>query len=205
MLPAEKYITHTFPLEKWRRPFIYWKTCSGEGSSWCPRKEDILKQSRYHVVITDCDHGSIEREEEFARVGAELILRRLRKKVLSGRGGRRTAHQPYAILSRRVLENLPKCKVVSPLRVGLDAVGLKAARTWDDCPPMCRINCMERLQTRRFPCSSLRSGRCLFDKQVKAGVWIRGGFRSTGSGERHWLDRMRKDRPGGSQEVSVSG
>ena len=34
-----------------------------------------MERYRYRVVITDCDHGSIEEEkEEFGRMGAELIL-----------------------------------------------------------------------------------------------------------------------------------
>ena len=34
-----------------------------------------MNQSSYKVVITDCDHGSIEEEEKvFKQIGADLVL-----------------------------------------------------------------------------------------------------------------------------------
>ncbi len=84
---------------------------------------------RFQVVITDCDHPSIEEEkEEFGRIGAEartqIQREKVRDPVMPG-GGR--AHHPYAVLNRRVLENLPKCRVVARYGVGVDSVDLKVA------------------------------------------------------------------------------
>jgi hypothetical protein len=43
-------------------------------------KGGTLGQDKYRVVITDCDHGSIEEEkDEFGRMGAELILAQVQK------------------------------------------------------------------------------------------------------------------------------
>jgi len=39
-----------------------------------------MNQKPWRVVITDCDHGSIEEEkEEFNRIGAELILAQVKE------------------------------------------------------------------------------------------------------------------------------
>ena len=92
--------------------------------------ESEMGQSLYRVVITDCDHGSIgEEKEEFSQIGAELILAQVQEekdltRVCKDADG---LLNQYALLSRKVLENLPKCKVVSRYGVGVDSVDLKAA------------------------------------------------------------------------------
>ncbi len=65
-----------------------------------------MKESRYRVVITDCDHGSIKEEkEEFARIGAELILAQVQEEgdlIRSCREADGLINQ-YANVSRKVL------------------------------------------------------------------------------------------------------
>jgi D-3-phosphoglycerate dehydrogenase len=66
----------------------------------------------WKVVITDCDHGFIDDEKkEFDRIGAELTLAQVREEedliqVCKEADG---LINQYAPLTRRVLENLPKC------------------------------------------------------------------------------------------------
>jgi D-3-phosphoglycerate dehydrogenase len=82
------------------------------------------------VVITDCDHGSIEEErEEVGRIGAELILAQVQKEndLIQACKEADGLLDQYALLTRKVLENLPRCKVVSRYGVGVDSVDLKAA------------------------------------------------------------------------------
>jgi len=89
-----------------------------------------LDRYKYQVVITDCDHGFIDEEKrEFERIGAELILAQVKEEedVIRVCKDADALINQYAPLTRRVLENLPKCKVVSRYGVGLDPVDLKAA------------------------------------------------------------------------------
>ena len=89
-----------------------------------------MKSNHYHVVITDCDHGSIEEEKrEFSPTGAELILAQVREEEDLIRACREADGliNQYALLTRKVLEGLPKCKVVSRYGVGVDSIDLKAA------------------------------------------------------------------------------
>ena len=84
----------------------------------------------FRVVITDCDHGSIEEEKaEFSQMRAELILAQVQeeKDVIRVCGDADGILNQYAFLTQKVLENLPKCQVISRYGVGVDSVNLKAA------------------------------------------------------------------------------
>jgi len=89
-----------------------------------------MEKNMFKVVITDCDHGSIEEEKrEFGRIGAELILAQIKEeedliRVCKDADG---LLNQYALLTRKVLEKLPECKVIGRYGVGIDSVDLKAA------------------------------------------------------------------------------
>ena len=129
----------------------------------------------FRVVITDCDHGSIEEEkEEVARIGAELVLAQVQQEedlIRSCREADGLINQ-YAILSRKVLENLSKCKVVSRYGVGVDSVDLKAATDLGIIVANVPDYCMDEVadQTVSMILALIRK-IVFFDKQVKAGVW----------------------------------
>jgi D-3-phosphoglycerate dehydrogenase / 2-oxoglutarate reductase len=84
----------------------------------------------YRVVITDCDHGSIQEEtEEFRRIGADLILAQVREEeavILACNDADGLINQ-YALLTRKVLKNLQKCKIIARYGVGVDSIDLRAA------------------------------------------------------------------------------
>jgi len=89
-----------------------------------------MEKNKLKVVITDCDHGSIEEEKrEFGRIGAELSLAQIKEeedliRVCKDADG---LLNQYALLTRKVLEKVPKCKVIGRYGVGIDSVDLKAA------------------------------------------------------------------------------
>jgi len=68
-----------------------------------------MNSQGWKIVITDCDHGSVEIErEEFGRIGAELILAQVKREedlIQACRGADGLMNQ-YAMLTRRVLEAL---------------------------------------------------------------------------------------------------
>jgi D-3-phosphoglycerate dehydrogenase len=89
-----------------------------------------MSQARWKVVITDCDHGSIEEEkEEYSRLGAELVFVQVRSeedliRVCRDADG---ALNQYTLMTRRVLENCPKLKVIVRYGIGVDSIDLQAA------------------------------------------------------------------------------
>ena len=134
-----------------------------------------MGQYPFQVVITDCDHGSIEEEkEEFGRMGAELILAQVQEEKDLIRACREADGliNQYALLPRRVLENLPKCKVVSRYGVGVDSVDLRAATDLGIIVANVPDYCIDEVanQTLSMILGLIRK-TAFFDKKVKSGQW----------------------------------
>jgi D-3-phosphoglycerate dehydrogenase len=134
-----------------------------------------MKQHPYQVMITDCDHGSIQEErEEFDRIGAELILAQVQEEkdlILSCKEADGLLNQ-YALLTRTVLENLPKCKVVARYGVGVDSVDLRAATDLGIVVANVPDYCMDEVanQTIAMLLTLIRK-TAFFDQKVKSGQW----------------------------------
>jgi D-3-phosphoglycerate dehydrogenase len=127
------------------------------------------------VVITDCDHGSIEEEKnELGRIGAELILAQVKEeddliRVCKDADG---LLNQYALLTRRVLENLPNCKVVSRYGVGVDSVDLKAATDLGIIVANVPDYCMDEVANQAISMLlGLMRKVVFFDHKVKSGQW----------------------------------
>jgi len=134
-----------------------------------------MEQHKYRVVITDCDHGSIEEEkEEFGRVGAELILAQVQEEEDLIRACREADGliNQYALLTRRGLEHLPNCKVVSRYGVGVDSVDLKAATDLGIIVANVPDYCIEEVadQTIALILTLVRK-TAFFDQKVKSNQW----------------------------------
>ncbi len=134
-----------------------------------------MERHPYRVVITDCDQGSIEEEkDEFAKIGSELILAQVqeeRELIRACREADGLLNQ-YAPLTRRVLENLPNCKVVSRYGVGVDSVDLKAATDLGIIVANVPDYCMDEVadQTVSMFLGLIRK-TAFFDQKVKSGQW----------------------------------
>jgi D-3-phosphoglycerate dehydrogenase len=134
-----------------------------------------MEQHMFQVVITDCDHGSIEEEkEEFSQIGAELILAQVQEereliRVCKDADG---LLNQYALLSRKVLQNLPKCKVVSRYGVGVDSVDLKAATDLGIIVANVPDYCMDEVADHTLTMIlALIRKTAFFDRKVKSGEW----------------------------------
>ncbi len=134
-----------------------------------------MEQHRWKVVITDCDHGSIEEEKkEFGRIGAELILAQVKEEedlIRTCKDADGLINQ-YALLTRRVLERLPNCKVISRYGVGVDPVDLKAATDLGIIVANVPDYCMDEVsnQTISMILTLIRK-TAFFDQKVKSGQW----------------------------------
>jgi len=134
-----------------------------------------MEKNKFKVVITDCDHGSIEEEKkEFDRIAAELILAQIEEeeeliRVCTDADG---LLNQYALLTRKVLETLPKCKVISRYGVGVDSVDLKAATDLGIIVANVPDYCMDEVanQTIAMILTLIRK-TAFFDRKVKSGEW----------------------------------
>lgn len=134
-----------------------------------------MKQHAYQVVITDCDHGSIgEEKEEFARIGADLVLAQVREEeeVIRACKDADGLINQYALLTRRVLEQLPKCKVVARYGVGVDSVDLKAATDLGIIVANVPDYCIEEVASHAVAMIlTLVRKTAFFDRKVKSNQW----------------------------------
>jgi D-3-phosphoglycerate dehydrogenase / 2-oxoglutarate reductase len=134
-----------------------------------------MERYSYRVVITDCDHGSIEEEkEEVRRIGAELILAQVQEEndLIQACEQADGLLDQYALLTRKVFENLPRCKVVSRYGVGVDSVDLKAATDLGIVVANVPDYCMDEVanQTIAMMLALIRKV-AFFDRKVKSGQW----------------------------------
>jgi D-3-phosphoglycerate dehydrogenase len=129
----------------------------------------------YRVVITDCDHGAIEEEkEELRRIGGELILAQVQREQDLIRACKEADGllNQYARLTRNVLENLPKCRVVSRYGVGVDSVDLKAATDLGIIVTNVPDYCMDEVADQTIAMIlTLTRKTAFFDRKVKSGQW----------------------------------
>jgi len=107
-------------------------------------------------------------------MGAELLLAQVQKEedVIRACKEADGLLDQYALLNRRVLENLPKCKVVSRYGVGVDSVDLKAATDLGIIVANVPDYCMDEVadQTLSMLLGLIRK-TAFFDRKVKSGQW----------------------------------
>lgn len=89
-----------------------------------------MQQQRRRVVITDCDHGSVDIEREVAEhYGYELVLAQCvaEEEVIAAARGADAILTQYAPVTGKVLARLPELIAVGRYGVGVDTVDLDAA------------------------------------------------------------------------------
>jgi D-3-phosphoglycerate dehydrogenase len=134
-----------------------------------------MEKNKFKVVITDCDHGSIEEEKrEFGRIGAELILAQIKEekdliRVCKDADG---LLNQYALLTRKVLEKLLKCKVIGRYGVGIDSVDLKAATDLGIIVANVPDYCVDEVADQALSMIlALIRKTVFFDQKVKSDQW----------------------------------
>lgn len=134
-----------------------------------------MKEQPYQVVITDCDHGSIEEEEKvFSNIDVELILAQIREEgeLIRVCGNADGLINQYALLTRRVLERLPKCKVIARYGVGVDSIDLKAATDLGIIVANVPDYCIEEVASHAVALIlTLIRKTAFFDRKVKSNQW----------------------------------
>ena len=83
------------------------------------------------VVVTDYEFASLDREREIlGRVGAELIATQCRSEdelIKIARDADGLLNLYFGPISRRVIESLTRCKVISRYGIGIDTIDIPAA------------------------------------------------------------------------------
>ncbi|MFW6149329.1 MAG: C-terminal binding protein, partial [Atribacterota bacterium] len=82
------------------------------------------------IVITDCDHPSVEFEKEiFKQIDSELILENCKTEedVIAVASDADGILNQYAPITEKVITSLQNCKIISRYGVGVDNVDVEAA------------------------------------------------------------------------------
>ena len=89
-----------------------------------------MANKSFKIIITDCDHPSVDIEKEIlGTINSEPILESCRTEsdVIKAAFDADAIINQYAPLTKRVIQSLKKCKVISRYGVGVDSINLQAA------------------------------------------------------------------------------
>ncbi|GAF95448.1 unnamed protein product, partial [marine sediment metagenome] len=89
-----------------------------------------MSNKRPKVVITDCDHPSVEIEKEiFSEIDLVFLLAycNTENEVIKAAKDADGIINQYAPITRRVIESLKRCKVIARYGVGVDNIDVEAA------------------------------------------------------------------------------
>jgi D-3-phosphoglycerate dehydrogenase len=89
-----------------------------------------MSNKRPKVVITDCDHPSVEIEKEIlGEIKPEFVLAHCNTEdeVIEAAKDADGIINQYAPITKRVIESLKKCKVIARYGVGVDNIDIEAA------------------------------------------------------------------------------
>ena len=130
---------------------------------------------RPKIVITDCDHGSIEEERAvFSKFGADLDLAQIadEEEIVARCQDADGLINQYAPLTMRVLERLPQCKVVSRYGVGVDGIDLSAATGLGIIVANVPDYCIDEVSEHTLALFlSWARKVILLDRSIRSGIW----------------------------------
>ena len=134
-----------------------------------------MDRPKWKVVITDSDHVDIEEEKKvFAQIGADLIWAKLKKEeelIRECRDADGLLNQ-YALMTRKVLENLPKVKAIARYGVGVDSIDLKAATDLGIIVANVPDYCIDEVAIQAVTMlMALIRKTVFFHQKVKSGQW----------------------------------
>jgi len=134
-----------------------------------------MGRPKWKVVITDCDHMDIEEEKKtFAQIGADLVWAKLKKEeelIRECRDADGLLNQ-YALMTRKVLENLPKVKAIARYGVGVDSIDLKAATDLGIIVANVPDYCIDEVAIQAVTMlMALIRKTVFFHQKVKSGQW----------------------------------
>lgn len=131
--------------------------------------------AEYKVVITDREFENINHEiEVLEKVGAEVHAYQYKDEedVIKVAKDCDALIMQYANLSRKVIESLDKCKIISKYAIGLDRIDLEAATEKGICVANVPEYCVDEVSTHTIALILALSRKLLLhDKNIKKGIW----------------------------------
>ncbi len=126
------------------------------------------------IVVTDCSWGGIDVERKYLPNGTVVEGYQLKNEdeVINACKDADAILSEYAPLTRRVLTQLKKCKIISNTSIGVDNIDIEAATELGivvaNVPGYCALEVAEHAMT--LILSSCRN-IVMYDKNVRKGIW----------------------------------
>jgi len=134
-----------------------------------------MSNKRLKILITDCDHPSVEIEKEIlSEIDSELLLAHCNTeneviKVAQDADG---IINQYAPITRRVIDSLKKCKVIVRYGVGVDNIDIEAATEYGIIVANVPDFCIDEVSTHAMALIlACARGIILLDSKIKEKKW----------------------------------
>lgn len=130
---------------------------------------------KFKVVVTDYDYKSLEIEEEvLATIGVELTTAQCRTEedvIAAGKDADALINQ-YAPISRKVIEQLENCKVISRYGVGVNTIDVDAATEKGIIVSNVTDYCLDEVSDHAFALLLAAARKVVqLNEAVKSGTW----------------------------------
>ncbi len=134
-----------------------------------------MSENRTKVVITDCDHPSVEIEKEvFSEIDLEFVLAycNTEDEVIEAAQDADGIINQYAPITRRVIESLKKCKVIARYGVGVDNIDVEAATEHKIIVANVPDYCVDEVSTHTIALIlACARGITLLDRKIRDKKW----------------------------------
>ena len=134
-----------------------------------------MSNKRLKVVITDCDHPSVEIERAIlSEIEPELILEtcRTEEDVIAVAADADGIINQYAPITRRVIESLKRCKVIARYGVGVDNIDVEAATEYGIIVANVPDYCVDEVSTHTIALMlACARGITLLDRKIRDEKW----------------------------------
>jgi D-3-phosphoglycerate dehydrogenase len=134
-----------------------------------------MSNKKFKIVITDCDHPSVDIEKKvLSTINSEPILESCRTEddVIKVASDADAVINQYAPLTRRVIQSLKKCKIITRYGVGVDNINLKAATEHNIIVANVPDYCVDEVSTHAFSLIlSCARAITMLDRKLREKKW----------------------------------
>ena len=134
-----------------------------------------MNNKRPRIVITDCDHPSVEIERKIlSEIDPEFILAQCNTEdeVIEAAKDADEIITQYAPITRRVVESLKRCKVIARYGVGVDNIDVEAATEHKIIVANVPDFCIDEVSTHTMALIlACARGIILLDRKIKEKKW----------------------------------
>lgn len=137
--------------------------------------DEIVSDKQYKIIITDCDHPSVDIERKIlSNIHSQLILEscRTENEVIAVASDADAIINQYAPFTRKVINALQKCKIISRYGVGVDNIDLHAATEKKIIIANVPDYCVDEVSTHAFSLIlACARGITILDRKIREKKW----------------------------------